>query len=430
MGITHRVFAISLAALTNVPAIPSYAESSNLVELEERVAELEATAARASANKATVTIYGQVNRAILAWDDGRQQDAYVVDNDVSSTRLGAVGGVRIGGDWTAGYRLEIELRDAGSDTVNQASDEGEGESAMATRIAAWYVESASKGRLTVGQQSPASDDITLINLGASMSDAGIHYNNAFGLRLKSGPITDLTWESLVHTVDTYRGDFVRYDTPLMGGFLVSAAWGENDVWDAAVRHRGAFAGVQFASGLGYMQNDELNFADVRGSASAIHGETGMFISAAAGARDEEKNSFTIANVGDFKIGEDSYFYFLQSGLSKHWLPLGKTSIYGEYGLYNNFSSGSVLRADFGAGLRDVGILLDNEVTRWGFGVEQSIDASATLLYANVNYFSADSTYCPAPWRGCAAGLPNAPTKNQKLPVEDWSGVVLGARIQF
>ena len=75
------------------------------------------------------------------------------------------------------------------------------------------------GRLTFGQQSPATDDITLINLGSEMNDAALHYNNSFGiwLNIGSGYITDLKWGQIAHNVDSLRGVFVRYDTPLMGG---------------------------------------------------------------------------------------------------------------------------------------------------------------------------------------------------------------------
>ena len=75
------------------------------------------------------------------------------------------------------------------------------------------------GRLTFGQQSPATDDITLINLGSEMNDAALHYNNNFGiwLNMGSGFITDLKWGQIAHNVDSLRGLFVRYDTPVMNG---------------------------------------------------------------------------------------------------------------------------------------------------------------------------------------------------------------------
>ena len=56
-------------------------------DLEERVAELEATTARKGNRVVSLQVYGQVNKALLIWDDGEDSDAYVVDNDNSGSRV-------------------------------------------------------------------------------------------------------------------------------------------------------------------------------------------------------------------------------------------------------------------------------------------------------------------------------------------------------
>ena len=45
-------------------------------DLEERIAELEATTARKGNRKMSLTITGQVHRAVLWWDDGHSSRAY------------------------------------------------------------------------------------------------------------------------------------------------------------------------------------------------------------------------------------------------------------------------------------------------------------------------------------------------------------------
>ncbi len=52
-------------------------------DLEERVAELEATTARKGNRRMSLTVCGQVNRAVMFWDDGTSRDTYSVDNAVS-----------------------------------------------------------------------------------------------------------------------------------------------------------------------------------------------------------------------------------------------------------------------------------------------------------------------------------------------------------
>src|SRR6187551_968091 len=77
-------------------------------DLEERVAELEATTVRKGNKKVSVTLYGQVNRAVLFWDDHVESNTYAVDNNYESSRFGLKGSAKIAGDWSAGYRLEVE----------------------------------------------------------------------------------------------------------------------------------------------------------------------------------------------------------------------------------------------------------------------------------------------------------------------------------
>src|SRR5262245_14670819 len=82
--------------------------------LEDRVSELEATVAAKGNRSISLQLYGQINKALLVWDDGAKRDAYIVDNSTSSTRVGFIGESRIKPGWSAGYRLELELKDAAS----------------------------------------------------------------------------------------------------------------------------------------------------------------------------------------------------------------------------------------------------------------------------------------------------------------------------
>ena len=88
-------------------------------DLEERIAELEATTARKGNRKVKLTVYGQVNEAVMFWDDGFEQNAYVVTNDASRTRFGFKGGAKINDDWSANFQIEIGVRTANSKRTDQ-----------------------------------------------------------------------------------------------------------------------------------------------------------------------------------------------------------------------------------------------------------------------------------------------------------------------
>src|SRR5262249_34688087 len=77
-------------------------------DLEERVADLEATTAEKGNRKVTVTLYGRVNRIVNFWDDGAETNTYTLNSSYSPSRWGFRGDAKIGRAWTSGYTLEME----------------------------------------------------------------------------------------------------------------------------------------------------------------------------------------------------------------------------------------------------------------------------------------------------------------------------------
>ena len=81
-------FAASAVALAAV--MPAHAADLNggaYADLEERIAELEATTARKGNRKVTLEVSGVVNEALLAWDDGHESNVYVVTNEAAAGPL-------------------------------------------------------------------------------------------------------------------------------------------------------------------------------------------------------------------------------------------------------------------------------------------------------------------------------------------------------
>src|SRR5688572_27028739 len=74
-----------LGSVALLSAGPANAE--NYADLEERIAELEATTARKGNRKLSLEISGQINQGILYWDDGGESNAYIVTNENSRSRF-------------------------------------------------------------------------------------------------------------------------------------------------------------------------------------------------------------------------------------------------------------------------------------------------------------------------------------------------------
>src|SRR5512145_2819701 len=120
----------TIAALAGLLLSAGAAQSADLggnccADLEERVAELEATTVRKGNRRVSLTLSGQVNRSILYWNDDFDDDIYIVDNAISNSRFRLTGTGKINADLTAGFYIEMDMTlGARSHQVSQVDDDG------------------------------------------------------------------------------------------------------------------------------------------------------------------------------------------------------------------------------------------------------------------------------------------------------------------
>lgn len=427
-------------------------------DLEERVAELEATTARKGNRKVSLEIYGQVNQSVIWWDDGAEQNAYVVTNDNSRTRFGFRGKAKIDSDWEAGYRLEIGVRTANSKRFTQNNDEGGDNPAdvgFDMRDSYWYLKSKTYGAVSVGRQATATDAITEINQTqtADFSKYSDVEDTGLGLLVRSavngglalGTGADgITWRRLIGDTGDQPGegerrfDAVKYVSPTFAGFTASAAWGEDDYWDVAIRYEGEHAGFKISAGFGYGEvtdgpetqtgcaigtpapTSNQNCSQYGGSISIVHVDTGLFVNFGAG----EKSNGLIAQSEFAGLNPDKNerFWAIQAGIEKKFIEHGKTTIYGEY---YDYDGGANSRRDVvaasplnptGAGTWDI---WDTGVQVYGGGIAQGFDKAATVLYFSYRHVEGDLTL-----RAKAGGA------IADAPLEDLDLIQSGAIIKF
>jgi predicted porin len=390
---SYLALAAAFGLLAGGATAPAYAADLGngcCADLEERVAELEATTARKGNRVVSLKIYGQVNKALLFFDNGDDSDVFVVDNDFSTSRFGFQGTASISPGWTAGYNMEFDLfGDSNSNNVAVDDDEGNEDDLRIRKNELW-VESERWGRVTIGQGSSAADGINEIVLGNSMIDSGISY----GGNITVGGIAGL--DQFADNLDGARIDRVRYDTPSVYGFILSASWGEDDVYDVALRFKKEFNSIRIAAGIAYQAADpdpnNLDEGDeaetISGSISVMHIPSGIYGAFAAGQTTLEDND-----------DAEPTFIYGQLGIEKRFLPYGATTVYGEYGLYEEFGDAN--------GVGTIG----SEATRYGFGITQTIDSAALDLYAQAQFWEFDADN----------GVGND---------EDLTLVIVGTRIKF
>src|SRR5258705_6749897 len=94
-------------------------------DLEERIAELEATTARKGNRKMSLTISGQVHRAVVWYDDGFSQKTYYgLDSTNSSSRFIFAGSAKINPKVSMGFEIMIEIEAGGTSSKVSQFDEG------------------------------------------------------------------------------------------------------------------------------------------------------------------------------------------------------------------------------------------------------------------------------------------------------------------
>jgi predicted porin len=415
-------------------------------DLEERVAELEATTARKGNRRVSLTVTGQVSTALMAWSDGndvRGSDTYVVDNVPSGGSFFAFNGsAKINPSLSAGFNITVAFDTGGrSHQVTQIDDDGTGtvggiptgsrttggfDTDIVVTLANWYLDHSQLGRVTVGRANTATAGISTIDLGGAgvIANANIGYWQRSMFLADGGVLLDATWAgalggNTVNGASLSRGNVITYTSPTFGGFSAQAAWGEDDVWDVALRYAGEFSGFRVAAGIGYIHNgsglgdvnEEFSASSarptqVKGSASVLHIATGLFLTGAYVNQDN-----------DTAGRPDITLWYVQGGIAKNWTGLGNTVLYGEYARVNDGLRG-LSSDDLDADLIANGLVTGSEgseATVIGLGVVQHIDAAAMELFLAYRRYSAEiETLQPA----------------RTLDYNDMDVVMGGARIRF
>jgi len=395
--------AVALAVLASGSAQAADLGGNCCADLEERVAELEATVARKGNRKVSVTVYGQVNAAI-GWYDAKDTTSAnihlydgndtldipwgvvvtdsnakgVFDNSVSESRFGFMGEAQINESIKAGFVVEIG--------VGEPGEWGTGRE-VTVRKSAWFLDSKQLGRVTMGKYSQATDDIdtiSLANIGAVVK------------MLSAEPVSSgIFGEDLPY--DGGKKNLVRYDTPSIGGFVASASWTGEDTWDVALRYAGEFGQFRVAGGAGYRRGadgDRLILSDKTATtwlvnAGVMHVPSGIFIQGAYGDADgglaSDVGFFPTGGVPDF--AHDTKAWHVLGGIEQKAFSVGKTTFFAEYGKSD---------ADFGRSYECVaaGVTcftdVDESLKWWGVGIVQAIDAAAMDLYISYRQYDADS----------------------------------------
>ena len=396
LGMTLGGFAMSAS-----PAKAADLGGDCCADLEERVAELEATTVRKGNKKVSVTLSGWVVKLGEWWDDGHETNFYVGDKHTTlSSHFQISGSAQISPGWSSGYTIAVETR--GGSAIgdnNQFNDNVANGNVIdivgniSVLLSYMWIKSDTYGTINWGQLSQATDNVallpdlsgTVIEANAVLFDGQGMFVRVKGAKNSNDLAGEFSWGGVVNCLTAgggigadcngYPANAFRYDTPTWAGFSVSTSYGEDDMWDVAVKYAADWNSVKFSAAAGYTQvTDEgcsgvgqancSNLALLGGGgtphqnfrrdvnlfqigASVMHVPSGLFV---YGLYQKEENNGTqfvtptfnknftkLTNVNS--DGNETDVWYVKAGIKKAWMPAGATVLFGEWAQYNDMFAG-------------------------------------------------------------------------------------------
>ena len=447
-GLKRTASRLALVAAAGVLSTSAYAADLGgdcCADLEERVAELEATTARKGNRKVSLTISGQVNKQITSWSAGaaqlvptpaaagqifpgtvrveraagRDSGTYLgLDNTNSSTRFGFAGSAKVTPTVSAGFSLLIDVTGgARSGNFSQLNEDSAAQSfganaalvntfnndyGLRLRDANWWLESSQLGRLTVGRLVP-SGAVNMIDLGGISMVGGVSHG------LVGGSLVVANQRTMNDFTDNGgdfnpRGDGVKYTSPTLAGFVFSAAIIETlkksslatansatldgQGYGVDLKYAGEFSGIRLAAGIGYELLQDGESGPIAGSPLSGAGTAADKVVTWGGSLALLHVATGLFLQGDYINKEKT----TQAGLNfdaNRWNIQGGISQnffgVGKTNLYGEYGRGSGwLEVNSGGAGLVAGV--DSRYNVWGLGVVQNLDAAAMELFAGYRAF--------------------------------------------
>ncbi len=379
-------------------------------DLEERVAELEATTVRKGNKKVSVTISGWVVKLGSWWDDGHESNFYVGDKDTTlSSHIQISGSATIAPGWSAGYTLWLETPGNSASVgfaENQFNDNAQlvGPGGINTLDSFMWIKSDKWGTVNWGRLVQATNNLALLpDLSGTIIEAnGVLFDGAgMFIRPKGaknandlGVGSDPTWLTFTSCLSGgggvgadcptgLDGNGVRYDSPTWAGFSVSGGYYEDDEWDVAVKYAADWNNFKVSAAYGFTENTDegcnsslgcTNGAESGGGgfphqayrkdsethqvgASIMHVPSGLWVYGMYQNEHNDGTPFTTLNSSGQIVNSSANntdMWYMKAGIKRTWLPLGATVLYGQGGQYfNEFGNGFCFNpgsgSQFGAG---------------------------------------------------------------------------------
>lgn len=318
-------------------------------------------------NKITVTLYGQLNRAMMYVDDGNQDTWRHVDADVSGSRFGIKARKTINSDLTLGGRFEVEYQPNGSNFMSMEVDDHD--DGLRKRHIDISLASRRFGKLSLGQGDTASNATSEADLsGVKISGAHVgvhdlpasfvfHNKTAADYTTATGSV-----ESFFSSMDGLsRRDRLRYDSPSLQGVTVSGSLTEKNGNDLALRFQHSFTSLKIKTALAYAHPGRgADYEQTNGSLALRH-DSGLSLTLAGGRLHYQDD-----------IDRNASFAYGKLAYERDFWVMGSSAFGADYGRWNDLAHSAVH---------------GDEAQSYGLGLVQNVQDWSTELYSAYRIYS-------------------------------------------
>lgn len=325
-----------------------------------------------------LNIYGQINRGILSFDDGQEQDIYpFVDNSKSVSRIGFTYDTPLQSGWDLRAIGEVGLTWKQTNFINQTNPYASNYvfDKTALRKLDFALSHPDHGTFSFGQGSMASDGITGQDLSLTTVVAGTAVKDVAGgfyFRKTDGTLSTFRILERFRAMGGSRRLRFGYETPERNGYKIAAAVGRDVLVekdgryyaDIAARYDGTIGDYRLKAGVA------LRYAG--GYPDTQFRETQLnFIASGSVLHKPSRFNFTMAYGNALDEG-----YYIYSKLGRRWyklLPWGWTAASVDYYYTKD------------------GPDLDRIGRSVGLALVQQVKASDLDLYATVRKYQYDDS---------------------------------------
>ena len=310
-----------------------------------------AASAATSAQAVDVELYGQVNKAVMAVDDGTETATHFVDNDKSSSRIGVRGEQMLDNGLTASVLFEFQS-EANSSSGSLNDDAKDGSNNVSERHSRVGL-AGDFGALFLGKTSTATDGIAEIDI-AGASDVMGSYLGRFGggVAVSGTTVSGYTtnFDGISAGTDD-RASGISYHSPVFNGVQARAAVVQGGTADLALRYSGKIDAFMVKAGIGYVSNNDDAAAyesTMAGSISAKH-DSGLGATFAYGTAEAKATGSDDPSNMYFKVGytfdnmEVAADFGQTDDLAGNDSELTAYGLAAQYNLGNGVSAGALYR---------------------------------------------------------------------------------------